>query len=130
MKIKKIIAKIKKAQEAIENSKVEAGLHVWLDDVRLPPAGFIWVKTPEEAIKLLKTNKVEYISLDHDLSLSPEDRTGYMVAKWIEEHAYLEDLKPLAYNCHSQNPVGRRRMIEALMNADKYWANRRKKNNF
>ena len=101
-------------------------ISVWLDDLRERPGNFdVWVKTPEEAITLLKTNKVGHISLDHDLGLEPDNRNGYMVASWIEEHAYLGDLEPISYNCHSANPNGRARMMQALMNADKYWSSKR-----
>ena len=120
--IKKAQLAIKKALEMLDKKKIS----VWLDDVRIKPANFdVWVKTPEEAIGLLKQNIVEYISLDHDLGLQPEERNGYMVASWIEEHAHLGDLIPLSYNCHSANPVGRARMIQALMKADKYWSSKR-----
>ena len=40
------------------------------------------MKTPEEAIELLKTDRVTHLSLDHDLGLSDE-RTGYAVLLWI-----------------------------------------------
>lgn len=101
-------------------------LKVWLDDERSAPSTFdVHVKTPEEAIDLLKTNRVEYISLDHDLGLEPDTRNGYMVAKFIEEAAYNGTLDPLSYNVHSANPTGRDRMIAALMQADKFWSSRR-----
>ena len=45
---------------------------MFLDDVRKPWnegfMGAVWVKTSEEAIKLLQTGTVEFASLDHDLS--------------------------------------------------------------
>jgi hypothetical protein len=122
VKIKQARTLIKKALDMLDKKKIS----VWLDDERPKPANFdIHVKTPEEAIDLLSQNIVEYISLDHDLGLEPDDRNGYMVASWIEEHAYLGDLVPLAWNCHSANPMGRARMTQALMNADKFWASKR-----
>ena len=48
----------------------EAGgavLKVFLDDERATPEGWTAVRWPEEAIALLKTGKVDAISLDHDL---------------------------------------------------------------
>jgi hypothetical protein len=45
-------------------------VRVWLDDVRKAPEGWVHVKTPEEAIDLLRSGEVEEISLDHDLGLA------------------------------------------------------------
>lgn len=110
------------ALEMLDDKKIK----VWLDDERPMPSTFdIHVKTPEEAIELLEKNIVEYISLDHDLGLEPDSRNGYMVAKWIEEHAYFGDLVPLAWNCHTANSAGRDNMTAALMNADRFWASKR-----
>jgi len=43
---------------------------VWLDDERPAPSGWEWVKTPMEAMKLLKKGRVTELSLDHDLGVS------------------------------------------------------------
>jgi hypothetical protein len=115
-------------------TKLAKKLSVWLDDVRKCPDNFdIHVKTAKEAIDLLSSGQVEYISLDHDLNGDfnrPDNTleatgTGYDVAKWIEEHAYKGDLAPISYNIHSSNPAGRERMLQALMNADKFWSSQR-----
>jgi hypothetical protein len=42
---------------------------VWLDDEREAPEGWVHVRTPEEAIELLRAGEVEELSLDHDLGL-------------------------------------------------------------
>ena len=101
------------------------GLRVWLDDIRPAPAGYEHVYTVEEIIKLLETGKVERVSLDHDLGDDRLIGTGTDVANWIEEHAFLGDLPRLEWNVHSANPVGAKRMEQALRNADKFWANPR-----
>lgn len=84
----------------------------------------IWVTTPEEAIELLKKGNVSHISLDHDLGLEPDNRNGYMVAKFIEEAAFNEELPSLTWRIHSQNPRGRQNMEAALRNADRFWSER------
>jgi hypothetical protein len=91
---------------------------VWLDDVREAPEGWAHVKTPEEAIELLRSRRVEEISLDHDLGLTtPEsERTGYDVLAWLEEAVAMgtwEYAVP-AIHIHSANPVGRQRMEQAI----------------
>ena len=44
-------------------------MRVWLDDAPAAPEGWVHVRTPEEAIDLLRAGAVEEISLDHDLGL-------------------------------------------------------------
>jgi hypothetical protein len=104
-------------------------IKMWLDDERDPTSNVtkslfqsdgteIWVKTYEEAIDLLSKGNVEFVSLDHDLG---KEKTGYDVAKWIEENAYYGNLKPIQWRIHSQNQVGASSMKKALESADKYW---------
>ena len=96
---------------------------LWLDDIRKPwMHGFLgaeWAKTSEEAIALLKTGRVTFASLDHDLSematigmLQPGERTGYDVVLWLEEHP--EFWPPDGVRVHSMNPAGKQRMQQAI----------------
>lgn len=95
---------------------------IWLDDKRPMPFDFNFhVYTAQAAIAALETGTVEEISLDHDLGPEEEVGNGYMVACWIEEHAYLGTLPRLAWKVHSQNGVGVTKMTKALQNADRYW---------
>jgi hypothetical protein len=91
---------------------------VWLDDEREAPDGWARVKTPEEAIDLLRSGEVEEISLDHDLGLatSQSEQTGYQVLTWLEEAVAAGAWKhPMPMiRIHSANPVGRRRMEQAI----------------
>jgi len=101
-----------------------------LDDIRNPKdpqyekygakGDEIWVKTPNEAIKILSTGLVKSISLDHDLQL-PDPENGYKVAKWIEEAAYFGKISKLTWKIHTDNPTGKANMLLALKNADRYW---------
>lgn len=95
---------------------------MWLDDLRLPPEGWAWVKTAREALELLETGRVERVSLDHDLGEEGSPGTGYDVASWIEEAAYHGRIPRLAWTIHSANPVGREQMVRALRSADRFWA--------
>jgi hypothetical protein len=89
-------------------------MKIWLDDVRVAPPGWTWVKTPEEAIALLETGLVLEISLDHDLGLD-EQRTGYTVAAWMENAVATGSFEPpTSIVVHSANPVGRARMDMAI----------------
>jgi len=94
-------------------------MYLWLDDIRPMPRGFsYWAKTGSQAIELLMTGKVEFISFDHDLG---HGLTGYDVAKYIEECAFRGEIPPLKWRIHSANPVGRRNIQQAMLNAEKYW---------
>jgi hypothetical protein len=56
------------------------------DDRRPAPAGWVRVRTSEEAIELLRAGGVDELSHDHDLGLvvGPGERTGYDVLLWLE----------------------------------------------
>lgn len=94
-------------------------MKVWLDDVREAPNAWVHVKTPEEAIDLLRSGGVEELSLDHDLGLAtPEaERTGYDVLAWLEEAVAAGTWRHAlpAIRVHSANPVGWRRMEQAIV---------------
>lgn len=94
------------------------------------PEGFdVHVKTASQAIKLLETNQVKFMSLDHDLGLpESENGTGNKVARWIEKMAFHGTLKRIGWAVHSQNPVGRQAMTSTLQNADRFWSRAEKLN--
>lgn len=99
------------------------GINLWLDDVRPMREGFdLHVYTAQAAIAALETGTVEHISLDHDLGNEMDVGNGYMVAKYIEEAAYLGKIPRLTWAIHSQNSVGAASMRAALTNADRYWS--------
>lgn len=104
-----------------------AGLSVWLDDERPMPPGYdIHVKTSQEAIALLKTGQVEFISLDNDLGPDSHGE-GYDVAKFIEQAAYegtLPAMRSSQFRVHTQNESKKPLIKMALSNAVRFW-NRR-----
>lgn len=95
-------------------------MKIWLDDERIAPPGFLWVKTAQEAISFLKTGQVQLISLDHDLG-NELAGTGYDVALFLEKSAYHNEIPPVKWEIHSANPVGRSNMLAALKKADSFW---------
>jgi hypothetical protein len=103
------------------------GINLWLDDKRdpkefSPHIDWVWVKTAKVAIAALEAGIVKCISLDHDLGPEWETGNGYMVAKYIEEAAYLRKIPQLEWHVHSQNSVGVASMKAALNNANRYWS--------
>lgn len=78
--------------------------------------------TAAEAMLLLATGQVEFISFDHDLG--PETAgTGYDVARYIEEMVHEGIIPCPEWDVHSSNPVGARN-INAAMRAAASWDER------
>ena len=114
-------------------------MNLWLDDIRPAPAGWVHVRTVEEAKAALLTEEVERASLDHDLGACNECMsgrtieqwlqetgdtamphcehfgTGYTLVCWMEESGHWPREKPTV---HSANPAGRARMQAVI---DREW---------
>ena len=92
-------------------------MRVWLDDLREAPPGWVRVRTPEEAIELLRTGEVDAISLDHDLGLLDGEReqTGYDVVVWIERAVATEGfVPPRTIRVHSANVSAAAKMLRGI----------------
>ena len=90
-------------------------MKLWVDDIRLPPDGWVWAKNYDQAIDLLKTNEVSNLSLDHDLG-DENEKTGYDIMRWIEEKAFFDaDWSLPRIKFHTSNPAGRRNMNACLL---------------
>jgi len=92
-------------------------MKIYLDDIRPIPDGFVGCRTANEAIHMIKTCDVTYISFDHDLG---EDKTGYDVACVIERLVVSGKIKMPGWNIHSANPVGAQRIKMALESAERF----------
>ncbi len=93
-------------------------MNVWLDDERDPRSygneGFRWFKTGEALIAWMEENGMESIaniSLDHDLGSGR--MTGYDVIAWMERQVADGKAPPKRIRIHTQNPVGKNRMMAA-----------------
>lgn len=92
-------------------------MKLWLDDLREPPAGWVWVRTPEETIAQLETGEIDELSLDHDLGIwdeSGHEQTGYDVLRWIEQRVATAGMQPPKLTVHSANPPAHDRMQRAI----------------
>jgi hypothetical protein len=99
----------------IRNYLSENDIKVWLDDERKAPIGWVSFKTVPELITFYNKNyeKIMELSLDHDLG--EDTPTGYDFIKWLEEKMYFKKFEKLPkINVHSANPVGKKRMIQAI----------------
>ena len=92
-------------------------VRVWLDDRRPAPEGWVHVRTPEQAIELLRRGEVEELSLDHDLGLDvgARERTGYDVLLWLEREVAEGRIRPpRLMSVHSGNVGAVGRMEQAI----------------
>lgn len=102
---------------------------LWLDDIRKPWAhgylGAEWAKTADEAIAALKTGKVEFASLDHDLDWEHypgsgvleadyKQATGMAVVKWLQDNPAFWPIRGV--RCHSFNDH-KRPLMQAIVRA-------------
>ena len=79
----------------------------WIDDVRPAPYGYRWVKSVNEAKKLLSSEfyrkYVDLIDIDHDAGEYVKDGGDYIkLLDWMETVGYTPD----AIHIHSMNSVG------------------------
>lgn len=102
-------------------------MRIYLDDVREPPKFNSWgdpifwdkvCRRADEVIELVKSGVVTFISFDHDLGT---EKTGYTVAKAIEELAFNKQIPPIDYAVHSANPIGAMSIDVAMKKAWHYW---------
>lgn len=97
--------------------KIQTDVKVYLDDVRKAPSeDWIVVRNVEEAIRLLKTNKVSELSVDHDLG-DETPFTGYDLLEWLEREVAegKSNIRvPDKIKIHSANVPARIRMKQAV----------------
>jgi hypothetical protein len=90
------------------------GIKVYLDDERLAPPGWVRAYWPDEVIALLQSEKVDELSLDHDLGDDARG-VGYDVLTWIER-AIIEQgfCPPARIVVHSANASVWPKMSQAI----------------
>lgn len=86
-------------------------IHVFLDDRRPCPPGFVLARTADECILLLQECEVGILSLDYDLG--PGAQTGMDVVHYI----IVSGKYPQEIYMHSSSWVGRALMAQALKDA-------------
>lgn len=77
----------------------------------------IWTKSYKETIDFLENNWPNGIFIDYDLG---EEKTGYDIAKYIVDKCISNNYKLPHYASQSNNPVGRKNIIDLFRNFDKF----------
>jgi hypothetical protein len=86
-------------------------IHVYLDDYRHCPTGFMLASNAEECILHLKESEVDVLSLDYDLGWG--NKTGIDVAVWIVQNQKY----PREIFLHSSSAPARLRMYDLFYQA-------------
>lgn len=86
-------------------------IKLFVDDLRVAPEGWVCVRTITEAIRLLATQRVELVSLDHDIVYVDErgQFTGKVNAENFTAVAwFIREMKekPRMVYVHTSNPTG------------------------
>lgn len=88
-------------------------MKLFIDDIRVAPQGWVLARTITEAIRILATQKVEEVSLDHDIAYM--DERGSFTGKCSQENYtpvawYIREMakesRPGTVYVHSANPDG------------------------
>ena len=94
-------------------------LNIWLDDIRPAPNGYVWVKSVNQAKRVIIAAEISYeeifeLNLDHDLGdYACDGGDAICLVRWLaetERHYFIK--------LHTMNPVGRENM-QAII--DRYW---------
>ena len=95
-------------------------MKIWLDDVRIPPSGYVLAHSVNEAIDYILSaesvgEEIEVIDCDHDLGdYAVDGGDGIKLLDWlIERGTYY----PIAL--HTANSVGRENMMRTIR---RYWS--------
>ena len=110
-------------------------MKIWIDDVRVAPEGYIWLKSTREALRFITSpenrNEIELIDLDHDAGDFARDGGDYIgVLNELERlsrkvtyvngvafHNYWHGLcQKIKFRLHSATPVGVQRMRLIIQN--------------
>jgi len=83
-------------------------IHVYLDDFRYCPEGFVLAKNAEECKLLIDHEQIDILSLDYDLGWN--EPTGYEVV----QHLMKTGKFPRSIYLHTSSIYGRQQMYDAL----------------
>lgn len=101
-------------------------MRLYVDDLRKEPKGWTRAKTVTEAIRILATQEVTEVSIDHDISHRinmdsiarpfPCGETFEPVVWFLREMAH-NGRKIATVTLHTANPIGAKKMAEILAEA-------------
>jgi hypothetical protein len=103
-------------------------MNLYVDDIRKCPEGMELARTNTKAIRILSTQEIEVLSIDHDIAICNVGQKPFR-AEILEETfcptVYYVSLMPAERRpkkiiLHSSNPWGRRAMFQILTESGAY----------
>lgn len=83
-------------------------MNVYMDDQRPCPAGFTLAPTAEQALDLIRNNKVHTLSFDYNMGF--RQRNGlYFVDTFCRERLHVEEI-----HFHTNDPIGQHYMLDRI----------------
>lgn len=83
-------------------------IHLYMDDLRRCPTGFVLARTGQECLQILREMEVDILSLDYDMG--PDEMNGTeVVAAMVSEGLYAKEIF-----LHTSSLFGRNSMFEML----------------
>ncbi len=86
-------------------------MKVFMDDTRPVDYGFVLARTVDEAIKLVRENNVEVLSLDYNMGIRQKNGLEF-VKEFCQEGLYAKKIV-----IHSNDIFGAAKMMEAFQKA-------------
>ncbi|MEK3881324.1 cyclic-phosphate processing receiver domain-containing protein [Paenibacillus sp. PL2-23] len=83
-------------------------IHVYLDDYRSCPAGFVLARTAEECKLLIRHERIDILSLDYDLGWGQP--TGFDVVRYLTDAGRY----PKRIYLHTSSAAGKGHMYQHL----------------
>ena len=96
-----------RAMERREKELYRKHKKFWIDDVREPPEGYLWIQTVREAKEWIVAcdacgEYIDVIDIDHDAGVFASQGGDYIkLLDWLEETG-----RSIPIHIHSMNPVG------------------------
>ncbi|WP_438445789.1 cyclic-phosphate processing receiver domain-containing protein [Gorillibacterium sp. sgz5001074] len=87
---------------------MEGSIHVYLDDARRKPPGFVLARNGKELLQLLEECEVEVLSMDHDLGWDQPNGLE-IVQEMVRRGLYAKEIY-----LHSSSSMGRMNMYQHL----------------
>jgi hypothetical protein len=99
----------------------EETMRLFVDDIREPYPGWIVARTITDAIRILATQDVEVVSLDHDIQQSIPGARGAETFEPVARYIKLMGKeRPMVIEFHTGNPIGGQRMAD-IIGIPYYW---------
>jgi len=98
-------------------------VYLWIDDERIEPEGWLRSTSCPNAIKIIAAygSQIKAISFDYDLG-PPNEGNGGDVAQYLRDNWQKHGLyTDVAFNIHSGNPPGVRRIRAILEDLYREW---------